>query len=107
MVVDGLSGVEVSKKMGVNDSVIYRWKKEHLNEMEGVAEEYGQVSPFWCWIGHTSADCYFKCRLVATWHLIANGNHVLSRTRSLRIVWRPKLFYISLWGEIERGWKMG
>jgi len=34
MVVDGLSGVEVSKKLGVNDSVIYRWKKEHLNEME-------------------------------------------------------------------------
>ena len=45
MVVDGLSGVEVSKKLGVNDSVIYRWKKEQLNEMEGVAEEYGQASP--------------------------------------------------------------
>ena len=39
MVVDGLSGVEVSKKLGVNDSVIYRWKKEQLNEMEGVAEQ--------------------------------------------------------------------
>jgi transposase-like protein len=29
----------------VNDSVIYRWKKEHLNEMEGAAEEFGQASP--------------------------------------------------------------
>jgi hypothetical protein len=45
MVVDGLSGVEVSKKLGVNDSVIYRWEKEQLNEMEGVVEEYGQASP--------------------------------------------------------------
>ena len=45
MVVEGLSGVEVSKKLGVNDSVIYRWEKELLNEMEGTAKEYGQASP--------------------------------------------------------------
>ena len=29
----------------MNDSVIYRWKKEHLNEMEGAAEEFGKESP--------------------------------------------------------------
>jgi len=46
MIIDGLSAPEVSEKLGVNTSVLYRWKREHLSELEGCSEgSQQQMSP--------------------------------------------------------------
>lgn len=34
MIMDGLSAPEAAGKLGVNPSLLYRWKKEHLAELE-------------------------------------------------------------------------
>jgi transposase len=35
MIIEGLSASEVSEKLGVNSNLLYRWKSEHLEELEG------------------------------------------------------------------------
>lgn len=32
MIIDGVSAPEVAEKLGVNISLVYRWKQEHLEE---------------------------------------------------------------------------
>jgi transposase len=34
MIMDGLSAPEVAEKLGVNTALLYRWKREHLAELE-------------------------------------------------------------------------
>jgi len=34
LIMEGLSAPEVAEKLGVNPSLLYRWKKEHLAELE-------------------------------------------------------------------------
>ena len=45
MIIDGLSAVEVSEKLGVNTNVLYRWKKGHLEELESMPKPSGSASP--------------------------------------------------------------
>lgn len=45
MIMDGLSVAEVSKKLGVEPNLLYRWKREQLEEMEGGNKGGGQSSP--------------------------------------------------------------
>lgn len=46
MIIDGLSAPEVSERLGVNTNVLYRWKSEHLSELEGSSEgSQQQMSP--------------------------------------------------------------
>jgi transposase len=45
MIIDGLSTGEVSEKLGVNTNVLYRWKKEHLEELQSTAKPTGSASP--------------------------------------------------------------
>jgi len=46
MIIDGLSAPEVSERLGVNANVLYRWKSEHLSELEGSSEgSQQQMSP--------------------------------------------------------------
>ncbi len=42
--IDGISAREVSEQLGVKASVLYRWKSEHLAELEQSAPE-GARSP--------------------------------------------------------------
>ena len=35
MIMEGLRGSEVSEKLGVNPNMLYRWKRQHLEELEG------------------------------------------------------------------------
>ena len=44
LIIEGLSAQEVSEQLGVRASVLYRWKKEHLEELETSAPE-GSRSP--------------------------------------------------------------
>jgi len=37
MLLDGISGREVSKQLGVNQGVLYRWKAEKLEQIEAMA----------------------------------------------------------------------
>ena len=37
MIIDGLSASEVSKKLGVHVTMLYKWKGEHLNELDGTS----------------------------------------------------------------------
>ncbi len=43
MIIDGLSAPEVSEKLGVNTNLLYRWKAQHLDELEASvgSESYG------------------------------------------------------------------
>ena len=41
MIIDGLSGSEVSKKLGVHLTMLYRWKGEHLKELDGTSRPDG------------------------------------------------------------------
>lgn len=42
MIIDGVSAPEVAERLGVNISVLYRWKQEHLEEQDaGKAGEPG------------------------------------------------------------------
>jgi len=34
MIMDGLSAPEVSEKLGVRSGLLYRWKREHLAELD-------------------------------------------------------------------------
>lgn len=45
MIIEGLTASEVSKKLGVNSNVLYRWKSEHLEELEGHERALDQASP--------------------------------------------------------------
>ncbi|MDA7511496.1 IS3 family transposase, partial [Verrucomicrobia bacterium] len=45
MIIDGLSGSEVSKKLGVHMPMLYRWKEEHLKELDGTSRSEGKVRP--------------------------------------------------------------
>ena len=37
MIIEGLSGSEVSEKLGVNSNMLYRWKSHHLEELEATS----------------------------------------------------------------------
>ncbi len=39
MIMEGLSGSEVSEKLGVNAHMLYRWKRQHLKELEGAQKK--------------------------------------------------------------------
>lgn len=45
MIIEGLSGSEVSEKLGVNINMLYRWKSEHLKELEGDKRSSENPSP--------------------------------------------------------------
>jgi transposase len=45
MIIDGLSASEVSKKLGIHVTMLYKWKGEHLNELDGTSRAVGQGSP--------------------------------------------------------------
>ena len=45
LIIDGVSAPEVSMKLGVNANLLYRWKAEHLKELEGAKESAGGSSP--------------------------------------------------------------
>ena len=44
MIMDGLTANEVSAQLGVNATMLYRWKDEHLKQMEANTKE-GEPSP--------------------------------------------------------------
>lgn len=44
MLLDGVSGREVSEQLGVNQGLLYRWKAEQLERMEACAGS-GEPSP--------------------------------------------------------------
>ncbi len=37
LIIDGLSAPEVSEKLGVKTGLLYRWKSEHLSELEAAS----------------------------------------------------------------------
>ena len=45
MIMDGLSAPEVSGKLDVNAGLLYRWKQEHLAELEQANEGRAGASP--------------------------------------------------------------
>ena len=45
MIIEGLSGSEVSEKLGVNSNMLYRWKSQHLEELEGDKRSSENASP--------------------------------------------------------------
>jgi len=45
LIIDGLSAPEVSEKLGVNANLLYRWKSEHLHELEGASGATQGSSP--------------------------------------------------------------
>lgn len=45
MIMDGLSAPEVSKKLEVNLSLLYRWKREHLAEMDAASPPHARSNP--------------------------------------------------------------
>lgn len=45
MIIEGLSGSEVSEKLGVNAKLLYRWKSQHLEELEGDKRAADNASP--------------------------------------------------------------
>ena len=45
MIIEGLSGSEVSEKLGVNSNMLYRWKSQHLEELEGDKRAADNASP--------------------------------------------------------------
>lgn len=45
MVMDGMSAPEVSAKLGVNQGLLYTWKKKHLKDLGGAAAKDGELSP--------------------------------------------------------------
>ncbi len=44
MLLDGVSGREVSEQLGVNQGLLYRWKSEQLDRMEA-ASKPGEPNP--------------------------------------------------------------
>ena len=45
MIIDGLTASEASKKLGVHVTMLYRWKGEHLKELDGTTRSSQQGSP--------------------------------------------------------------
>ena len=45
LIIDGLSAPEVSEKLGVKAELLYRWKREHLKELEGAIGSTNGSSP--------------------------------------------------------------
>ena len=45
MIMDGLTAPEVAKKLGVHVTMLYRWKGEHLKELDRETGSSGQGSP--------------------------------------------------------------
>jgi transposase len=45
MIMDGLSAPEVAEKLGVNTGLLYRWKQEHLTELERANPSAAGASP--------------------------------------------------------------
>lgn len=42
LIIEGLSAQEVSEQLGVKASLLYRWKNEHLEELEASSPEGGR-----------------------------------------------------------------
>lgn len=45
MIMEGLSAPEVSKKLDVNPSLLYRWKREHLAELDAASPSHAKSNP--------------------------------------------------------------
>lgn len=45
MIMDGQGAQELAQKLGVNHSVLYRWKQEHLAELERASPGSAGASP--------------------------------------------------------------
>jgi transposase len=45
MVMEGESAPSVAKRLGINSNLLYRWKGEFLEELEGSTKEKAQMSP--------------------------------------------------------------
>ena len=45
MIIEGLSASEVSEKLGVNSTMLYRWKSDHLKELDGDKRSDEMASP--------------------------------------------------------------
>lgn len=45
MVLEGLSAAEVSRKLGISQGLVYKWKQGHLSELEEDAKARDQASP--------------------------------------------------------------
>lgn len=45
MIMDGLSAPEVAEKLGVGTGLLYRWKQEHLAELEPANPSSSGASP--------------------------------------------------------------
>ena len=45
MIIEGLSGSEVSEKLGVNSNMLYRWKSQHLEELKSDKRTADNASP--------------------------------------------------------------
>jgi transposase len=45
MIMDGLSAPEVSKRLDVNTGLLYRWKREHLAELDASSPANAKASP--------------------------------------------------------------
>ena len=44
LIIEGLSAKEVSEQLGVGENLLYRWKQEHLDELEA-SKPAGAQSP--------------------------------------------------------------
>jgi transposase-like protein len=42
LIIEGLNVREVSKQLGVAENILYRWKQEHINELEANKPTGGQ-----------------------------------------------------------------
>lgn len=45
MIMEGLIAGEVAEKLGVNTALLYRWKSEHFEELEGMKRTDQSASP--------------------------------------------------------------
>ena len=45
MIMEGESTASVGKRLGINTNLLYRWKGEFLEELEGSTKEDAQMSP--------------------------------------------------------------
>lgn len=45
MIMEGEGATSVGERLGINSNLLYRWKGEFLEELEGGAKEEAQMSP--------------------------------------------------------------
>ncbi len=45
MIMDGLSAPEVSKRLDVNTGLLYRWKRDHLAELDAASPSHAKSNP--------------------------------------------------------------